>query len=346
MSDVILDIEDLRTYIPTPDGIVRAVNGVSLSVRHGRTLGILGESGCGKTMTGLSIMRITPDPGRIVDGKILYAPKGGGAPVDIAKLEREGKEMAHIRRREISMIFQEPMTAFSPVYTIGNQITEAIMLYDPNTDKKAARARCLELLRDVGLPEAHQLIDQYPFELSGGMRQRAMIAMALACDPRLLIADEPTTAIDVTIQAQIIELLKSLQQKFGMAIIIITHNLGVIAEMADDVAVMYLGKVVESGTIDDILENPKHPYTQALMRSIPGTAPRHSELAVIPGTVPRADRILPGCDFQPRCSQCLEHCDKKKPGTSPVSDGHAVRCFLYSDVEEYDPTPEEVMSRG
>ena len=344
MADPVLEVQDLRTHIPTPDGIVRAVNGTTFTVRDGRTLGILGESGCGKTMTGLSIMRIIPEPGRIAGGSIVYYPKSGD-PVDIALLEREGAEMSRIRRREISMIFQEPMTAFSPVYRVGNQVTEAISLYDATLDKRALRRRCIELLGDVGLPNPKHVIDQYPFELSGGMRQRAMIAMALACDPKLLIADEPTTAIDVTIQAQIIELLQQIQKERGMAVIIITHNLGVIAEMADDVAVMYLGKVVEFGTIDEILERPRHPYTQALMRSIPGNAPRHTELAVIPGTVPRADVIMPGCDFQPRCSRAFDICPHRKPGVT--SDGaHEVRCFLYGDAEEPDPALEEVRARA
>ena len=334
LPSITLEVKDLKTFITTDEGIVRAVNGASFVVNSQTTLGILGESGCGKTMMGNSIMQILPRNARVESGQILYYPKDGQKPVDIVKLDRHGKTMARLRRKEISMIFQEPMTAFSPVYTVGNQITEAILLYDPKMTYKAARKKAIELLHHVGLPRPERIVNQYPFELSGGMRQRSMIAMALASEPKLLIADEPTTAIDVTIQAQVLELLKRLQQELGMSVVIITHNLGVVAELAQNVAVMYRGKVVESGSIDDVISHPAHPYTQALLRSIPGMAIRRQELEVIRGTVPDPYIRLTGCEFGPRCNHRLDICSRVTPGITQLREGHETRCFLYGDAKE------------
>ena len=262
-----LEIKDLKTHFFFDEGIVRAVDGVSLTLDHGKTLGVVGESGCGKSVTAQSILQIVGAGGRIVSGEILFH-RSDGQVVDLTQYKSTSEELRQIRGRDIAMIFQEPMTAFSPVYTVGKQISEAILFHE-NVSQKAARTRVIDLLDKVGIPNAAQRVDAYPFELSGGMRQRAMIAMALACKPTILIADEPTTALDVTIQAQILDLLRSLQEEMGTAIMIITHNMGVIAEMADTVNVMYLGKVIESAPVWELFDNPQHPYTAALLKSIP-----------------------------------------------------------------------------
>ena len=332
----LLSVRDLATHFPLDEGNVVAVDGVSFDLYEGQTLGIVGESGCGKSVTALSIMMALSRPGRIVDGRILYRKRDGNdgpdEVIDLASLEPSGKEMRAIRGAEIGYIFQEPMTAFSPVHTVGNQLIEAIRLHR-DIDKKGARSLAIELLRQVEVPLAEQRLDSYSWELSGGLRQRVMIAAVMASSPRVLIADEPTTALDVTTQAQILDLMRSLQQQSGTAIIMITHDLGVIAEMADHVAVMYLGKVVESAPVDAIFHAPKHPYTKALLRSIPKIdTEAEGELATISGTVPHAYSRPEGCLFHPRCPEFMAGtCDALPPTLLPVSPNHDVSCFLYSD---------------
>jgi peptide/nickel transport system ATP-binding protein len=316
------------------EGTVLAVDGVSFDVTPGATLGIVGESGCGKSVTARSILRIVDRPGRIVEGEIHFrrpAANGGpGATVDLATLDPNGAEMRSIRGAEIALIFQEPMSSFSPVHTIGNQIVEAIMLHQA-VSKREARAQAIETLRHVGVSSPEQRVDQLANQLSGGLRQRAMIAMALSCQPTLLIADEPTTALDVTTQTQILELMRQLQQENGMAIMLITHDLGVIAEMATEVAVMYLGRVVEQAPVDAIFYDPRHPYTRALLRSIPRIRRRARErLTPIAGAVPHPYNRPTGCPFHPRCAEFMAgRCDREAPVLKPVGDRHAVSCFLY-----------------
>jgi oligopeptide/dipeptide ABC transporter ATP-binding protein len=308
--------------------VVRAVDGVSFSIERQKTLGVVGESGCGKSVTGLSIMGLVPmPPGKIVEGKILY--HRNGKIVDITKLNPKGREIRSIRGNEIAMIFQEPMTSLNPVYTIGNQIMEAIILHQ-KVNKKEARERAIEMLTEVGIPLPEQRVDEYPHQLSGGMRQRAMIAMALSCNPSLLIADEPTTALDVTIQAQILELMKKLQEEFRMAIMMITHNLGVVAETSDNVVVMYMGKVVEQSDVRRVFHDPKHPYTQGLMKSIPSLAKRKERLEPIKGVVPDPYDLPPGCVFNPRCPYAQEICMKEEPSFFEVEGGHWAKCWLYA----------------
>lgn len=332
-NDYLLQIKELQTYFDTLDGVVRAVDGVSFSIAPGKTLGLVGESGCGKSVTAASILRLLPQrTSRIVGGEILFN-RIGGDTVDMARLNPDGAMIRSIRGNEISMIFQEPLTSFSPVYTIGAQIAEAVSLHQ-QVNKHEARQRTIRLLEQVGIPNAAQRFDEYPHHFSGGMRQRAMIAMALSCNPRLLIADEPTTALDVTIQAQILELMKSLQEELGMAILIITHDLGVIAEMADEVAVMYMGKVVESGDVRTIFRQPLHPYTVGLMRSIPRLG-QHSKdrLTPIPGSVPDSLTILPGCTFAPRCPAPKRAACFEPVALEEIEPGHWVRCTLYPQDE-------------
>ena len=327
-ADALLEVKDLHTYFELEEGTLKAVNGVSFSIRKNRTLGIVGESGCGKSVTAQSIMRIIPKKNSRMSGQILL--HNGVSAVDIAQLDEDGDQMRDLRGREIAMIFQEPMTAFSPVHTVGNQIMEALFVHG-ETDKRAARKLVIALLDEVGIPAPERRIDEYPFQLSGGMRQRSMIAMAIILNPRLLIADEPTTALDVTIQAQILRLMKRLQRDNGMAIMFITHDLGVIANMADDVAVMYLGKIVEYGEARQIFKDPKHPYTKGLMRSIPkfgGTEGKH--LATIKGTVPVPLDPPDACPFASRCSEFIPgRCDVAMPGAVTVEPGHSVNCVLY-----------------
>jgi peptide/nickel transport system ATP-binding protein len=302
--DLLLDVRDLRVQFPLDEGTVRAVDGVSYSLRRGRTLGVVGESGCGKTVTAQSILRIVPRPGQIVGGEILYYPPDGSV-VDLVTLDSRGERIRKIRGKEIAYIFQEPMAALSPVHTIAHQMIERIRLH-LKLGKAEARERAVDTLARVGMPRPNQTIDRYAHQLSGGQRQRAIIAMALVCHPSLLIADEPTTALDVTTEAQILELLLELQRDFGMAMQYITHNLGVVAELVDDVVVMYLGKPVEYGPVEEIFENPGHPYTRALLRSIPKLGKKsHGRLESIKGMVPDPYRIPAGCAFHPRCPRYL-----------------------------------------
>jgi len=332
MREPLLSVRNLKTYFIQDEGLVKAVDGVSFDVAEGATLGIVGESGCGKSVTARSILRIVDRPGRIVEGEIHFRrPNANGGPgrtVDLAALEPNGAEMRAIRGAEIALIFQEPMSSFSPVHTIGSQIVEAIRLHQPG-GRREARDKTIELLRRVGVSSPEERVDQLSNQLSGGMRQRAMIAMALSCHPTLLIADEPTTALDVTTQTQILELMRQLQQEDGMAIMLITHDLGVIATMATDVAVMYLGRVVEQAPVDAIFHAPLHPYTRALLRSIPRIRSR-ARLVPIAGAVPHPYDRPTGCPFHPRCAEFKAGtCDRQEPRLTRVGDHHTVSCFLY-----------------
>jgi peptide/nickel transport system ATP-binding protein len=333
MADPILSVRDLRTYFLADEGAVRAVDGTSFDLFPGQTLGIVGESGCGKSVTARSILRIVERPGRIIGGEILLR-RADGAVVDLAKLASDGAQMRAIRGGEIGLVFQEPMSSLSAFHTIGNQLIEAIRLHAP-LSKRAARARAIELLAMVGIPRPSQRIDAYSFELSGGLRQRVMIALALAAEPRILIADEPTTALDVTTQAQILELIRRLQRERGLAVILITHDMGVIAEMADHVVVMYLGHEVETGPVDAIFHAPAHPYTRALLRSIPSVlaAPR-ARLATIAGSIPHPFARPSGCPFHPRCPDFMRGtCDKSFPVEAPIGQLHATACHLYTQAQ-------------
>jgi len=343
----LISINDLRTYFHLAEGTVRAVDGVNLEIKRGHTLGIVGESGCGKSMTAHSLMRLVPDPGRIESGEILYykarREEEGYAVddvIDLTTLKANSPEMRDIRGNEISMVFQEPMTAMSPVRTVGKQITEAITLHR-DVSKSEAREIAIDMLANVKLPNPSKTIDDYPFQLSGGMRQRAVIAMALSCHPSLLIADEPTTALDVTTEAQILDLMRDLQDDLGMTIMYITHDLGVIAEMAEEVAVMYLGKIVEQADVNTIFFQPLHPYTRGLLRSIPKLEDairrdrERQKLETIRGMVPDPYSVLPGCPFHPRCPEFMPGlCDQVVPRVLEPEPGHTVRCHLYDDTQE------------
>jgi peptide/nickel transport system ATP-binding protein len=331
MTAPLLEIADLKTHFFTRDGVVRAVDGISFCVYPGETLAVVGESGCGKSVTSLSIMRlIASPPGRIVEGRITFDGQ------DLLSLSE--RKMRDIRGNDISMIFQEPMTSLNPVLTIGRQITETLVLHEGLT-QTAADIRAVEMLRLVGIPEAARRLKQYPHELSGGMRQRVMIAMALACNPKLLVADEPTTALDVTVQAQILELMRELKAKTGTAIILITHNLGLVAEMAQRVIVMYAGKKVEEASVDALFETPRHPYTQALLSSVPRlgsslAATGTTRLAEIPGVVPSLKEMIPGCIFAARCSYATQRCREAYPPLAEKASGHWVACWEADRIME------------
>ncbi len=343
--DTLVEIKDLHTYFYLTEGVARAVDGVDLTIHRGRTLGVVGESGCGKSMTSLSLLQLVPPPGKIESGEILfYKPvqnNGRNATVDVVNitaLDPKGKEIRDIRGNDIAMVFQEPMTAMIPVRTIGQQITESIILHQ-GVSKQSAREQAIDMLARVKMSRPERVIDDYPFQLSGGMRQRAVIAMALSCRPSLLIADEPTTALDVTTEAQILDLMRVLQNDLGMAIMYITHNLGVIAEMADEVAVMYMGKVVEQTDVQRIFSNPLHPYTRGLLGSIPQLnetivhADRSRRLQTIKGMVPDPYKRIVGCPFAPRCPAFMpDLCDKVEPKNVMAEPGHFVRCHLYTET--------------
>ena len=328
-EDWILLVRDLNTHFFTREGVVRAVDGVGFDLAPGQVLGIVGESGCGKSVTALSILGIVDHPGRIVDGRILLRPAQGDTPVHLARLDPKGRHIRSIRGGEIALIFQEPMTSLSPVHTIGQQISETIRLHR-SLGRRQSREQAVEVLRSVGMPDPEEGTKLYPFQLSGGLRQRALIAQALAGEPRVLIADEPTTALDVTTQAQILDLLRDLQKRRGMAIILITHDLGVIAEMADEVLVMYLGKGVERAPVDRIFHSPEHPYTSALLNSMPGVgAAAKQALPSISGTVPPAFRRPDGCSFYPRCPEFLDGtCNRREPEPVMVRPDQEVLCLL------------------
>ena len=353
----LVEIRDLDVRFYLKEGTVRAVNGVDLDIAPNRTLGVVGESGCGKSITARAMLRILPPRGRIVAGSIMLAPRDNGAwktgtvpsersetglspfsePIDVTKLSPKGREIRAIRGADISMIFQEPMTSLSPVHTVGNQIIETIRLHQ-NVSMQEARDQTIEMLKLVGIPMAERRVDAYPHELSGGLRQRCTIAMALSCRPRLLIADEPTTALDVTIQAQILSLLERLQKELDMAVMIITHDLGVVAETADRVAVMYLGRIVEESSAVNVYDHPKHPYTRGLLASIPRIGKGNKErLESIPGSVPDPFSTPPGCPFHPRCEHAIKDvCDLDPPPDprtvpAPGEEVHTVACHLYTD---------------
>jgi oligopeptide transport system ATP-binding protein len=317
----VLEVRNLKTYFYTPDGVVKAVNGVSYVLRDGEALGLVGESGCGKSVSAMSLMRLIPTPpGRIVEGEIVFDGR------DLLKLSDE--EIRRIRGNDIAMIFQDPMTSLNPVLTIGRQISEALELHK-DMSRQQARERTIELLELVGIPSARSRVDDYPHQFSGGMRQRVMIAMALSCEPKILLADEPTTALDVTIQAQILDLIKRLRTELGMAVVLITHDLGVVAGIADRINVMYAGYIVESGPADELFHNPRHPYTLGLLRSIPRIdEPRKEKLVPIEGLPPDLIDAPPGCPFQPRCVYAVDRCVEENPSLEPVSRGHTIACWV------------------
>jgi oligopeptide/dipeptide ABC transporter ATP-binding protein len=343
MNQPLLSVRNLKTYFFLDEGIVKAVDGVSFDVYPGQVVGIVGESGCGKSVAIKSVLRIVPPPGRTAGGQILYRPQkqvsyegaGPDGAIDLGKLDERGKQMRALRGAEIALIPQEPMASFSPVHTIGNQIIEAIRLHQP-VDKKEAWQIAVERMHEVGVPSPEQRMNAYSWELSGGLRQRAMIAMALSCNPSLLIADEPTTAIDVTTQAQVLTLLRGLQASHNMAIIFITHDLGVIAQMADWVVVMYLGRVMEQGPADDIFHNPQHPYTRALLESIPTVhSASRTMLPTIAGSIPHPFNRPPGCPYYPRCVEFMAGvCDQRTPALQPIGERQFVSCFLHHDVAD------------
>ncbi len=323
-EEALLEISQLKLHFFTDKGVVKAVDGVDLTVKEGEVVGLVGESGCGKSVTSLAVMGLVEAPGRIVGGSIRF----GGR--DLTKLSH--KEMRQIRGNEIAMIFQEPMTSLNPVFTIGNQMVEAVRLHR-DVSKRQAREMALEMLRKVGISR-EGILDEYPHQLSGGMRQRVMIAMAMVCRPRLLIADEPTTALDVTIQAQILDLMRSLNREFGTAILLITHDMGVVAEMCDRVVVMYAGQVVEEADVRRIFRATQHPYTSGLLRSIPKLDERRKRLYSIPGNVPSPRKMPAGCRFAPRCDRVMEICREAEPELFTVKPGHLSRCWLHVRGEE------------
>ena len=320
----LLEVKDLQTQFPTRSGLVRAVDGVSFYLDRGELLGLVGESGCGKSITALSVMRLIAPPGKIVNGEILFDGK------DLLKLS--DAEMRQMRGDDIAMIFQDPMTSLNPVFTVGEQIAEALRLHR-RLSRRDARRATIEAMREVAIPDPARRVDDYPHQLSGGMRQRVMIAMALACNPKLLIADEPTTALDVTIQAQILELLNELRKQRDLAVLLITHDLGVVAEVADRVAVMYTGRIVEESPVDELFARPKHPYTEGLLRSVPKLTSEHvakkERLDTIEGTVPRPTDLPPGCHFAPRCPHRMPRCTQEDIPLYELDGSVKVRCVLY-----------------
>lgn len=323
MSDNLLNVKGLKTFFKTESGIVKAVNGVSFKIRRGETVCVVGESGCGKSMTAMSIMGlVSKDTGFNDGGEILFENK------DLLKISDD--EMRDIRGKDIAMIFQEPMSSLNPTFTIGMQLIEPLMLH-ANMNKKEAHEKGIKLLEKVGIPRADKIMKSYPHQLSGGMRQRVMIAMALACNPKLLIADEPTTALDVTIQAQILELMKKIKKDFNTSILLITHDLGVVAEMADYVVVMYAGKVIEEGPVLEIFKRPSHPYTRGLLKSKPVITQNVDELYSIPGQVPNLVGIKDSCYFSDRCEKCMDKCKNEMPQLKIIGDKHKVSCFLYDE---------------
>ena len=323
-DDLILKVENLQTQFDLGRRVVKAVNGVSFHVKKGKTLGVVGESGCGKSVTAHSILQLLPKHGKITGGSITYYSDDG--EIVLSRLPKNGSAMRAIRGKEISMIFQDPMSSLNPVYTIGYQISENLLQHE-KISKKEAMERTVEMLTSLGIPMASSRVRDYPHQFSGGMKQRAMIAMAMVCNPKLLIADEPTTALDVTIQAQILELMKEVQKKYGTSIILITHNMGIVADMADDVAVMYMGRIVEFGTVRQVLGSPQHPYTKALLKSVPVLGVGKNErLETIRGSTPDPSDLPPGCEFAPRCDFADDQC-KTVPPDVDLGGGHRVKCW-------------------
>ncbi len=321
-AEAILEVKNLRTSFPTEDGLVHAVDNVSFNVRKGEALALVGESGCGKTVTAMSIMRLVASPGRITGGEIRFKGR------NLADLPE--REMRHVRGNDIAMVFQEPMTSLNPVFKIGEQVAEAIRIHR-KVSRKQARKQAGDMLELVAIPDPIKRLDDYPHQLSGGMRQRVMIAIALSCDPELLIADEPTTALDVTIQAQIMELLASLQKRLGLAILLITHDLGVVAEFCERVIVMYTGRIVEEARVRDLFANPAHPYTRGLLKSLPSLTAGGQRLPTIKGMVPSIGSLPPGCKFNPRCPDVMPICLGNEPARMVVGEGHDARCYLHGD---------------
>ena len=321
MSEILLEVNNLRTRYITDDGTLYPVDDVSFRVKKGQTLGIVGESGCGKSQTALSIMQLIQKPGQIVEGDVLFKNE--------SLLKKSPDQMREILGNQMAMIFQEPMTSLNPVYTIGDQVSESIQLHQKNSTPEQIKQRAIEMLRLVGIPAPEKRYHEYPHQLSGGMRQRVMIAMAMSCNPELLIADEPTTALDVTIQAQILDLMRKVQKEFNAGMILITHDLGVVAEMCQDVLVMYAGKVVEYGTVEDIFYRPRHPYTKGLLNSIPHfeTGQRLQQLNTIPGLVPNLYKLPKGCRFQDRCQYITDECKSREPQLENLRGVHRVACF-------------------
>ncbi|WP_422122666.1 ABC transporter ATP-binding protein [Planococcus sp. X10-3] len=331
--DKILEVKGLQTTFFTDDGQVPAVDGIDFHIREGEVLGIVGESGCGKSVTSLSIMGLVPSPpGKITHGEILFEN------TDLTKLPE--KKMRDIRGNDIAMIFQEPMTSLNPLFTIGNQLQEAVKIHKKDWSKKQVYNRAVEMMKLVGLPRPEGLMKEYPHQLSGGMRQRVMIAMALLCDPKVLIADEPTTALDVTIQAQILKLIKNLNKELNTAVLLITHDLGVVAETCERVVVMYAGKVVEEGPVADIFKDPQHPYTRGLLESVPDMRFKKERLYSIPGNVPKPGSINTGCRFAPRCEFAFDRCFEETPPLYQTTEEHQTRCFLFDpkEAEKHDRT--------
>nr|WP_294391345.1 ABC transporter ATP-binding protein [uncultured Clostridium sp.] len=327
-EDNILEFHNLQTHFFTDTGTVKAVDGVSFNIPKSSTVGVVGESGCGKSVTSLSIMRLLQGPqGQIVGGEIRFNNKNTGKAIDITRLPMS--EMQKIRGNEISMIFQEPMTSLNPVFTIGAQLAEPIELHNPKMKKKEVEVKVIELLKLVGIADAEGVINRYPHELSGGMKQRIVIAMALCCDPQLIVADEPTTALDVTIQAQVLELLHDLKHKINASIMLITHDLGVVASMCDYVVVMYAGRVIEKGTVHEIFKDPKHPYTVGLIKSLPSLNAGNEKLYSIPGNVPNPINMPNHCYFKNRCDKCFDTCFGDYPSIKKITETHEVSCHLY-----------------
>ena len=332
-TKIVLEVKDLKTKFKVGKRIVHAVNGVSFSLKYGTTLGIVGESGCGKSVTALSIMQLLPKAGFISGGEILYRDRAN-IEYKLSKYRRNGKRIRGIRGKEIAMIFQDPMSSLNPVYKIGSQIAENLHEHE-KIPKIEARKRIVSMLEELGIPIPDERYNDYPHQFSGGMRQRVMIAIAMICNPNILIADEPTTALDVTIQAQILTLMKEVQEKYGTSIILITHNMGIVAETCDEVAVMYMGKVVEFGAIEQIFNNPLHPYTKALLKSVPvlGVG-KNSKLKAIRGITPDASIVFKGCEFEPRCDNASEKCREMPPCNIDMGDNHQVRCWLFEGGRE------------
>lgn len=324
-SSSILDVQGLKTSFFTDDGEVPAVDNMNFYINPGEILGVVGESGCGKSVTSLSVMDLVPNPGKVKEGSIRFKDE------ELTKASK--KRMRQIRGNEIAMIFQEPMTSLNPVFTIGNQMIEGIRIHK-RVSKKEATKIAVNMLKKVGLPRAEQLIGEYPHQLSGGMRQRVMIAMAMACEPELLIADEPTTALDVTIQAQILDLMKRLNEDMNTSILLITHDLGVVADICTRIVVMYAGKVVEEGSVRDIFNDPQHPYTEGLIKSVPDMRSKKNRLYSIPGNVPKPGTVTHGCKFAPRCPYVFDRCTEENPELIDTEEGHRVRCFLHETSRE------------
>ena len=327
MNDYILQVENLKTYFKLDTGTLKAVDDVTFYLKRNETIGIIGESGCGKSVTAHSILRTVQNPGKVLGGRILY--DDGSGPVDLVTCSPDSKAMRKLRGKDISMIFQEPMASLSPVYTIGAQMMEAVLVHQEKKDKKAAKELCMEMLRAVGMPDPEQKYNAYPHQMSGGMRQRVMIAMALACQPQILIADEPTTSLDVTIQAQILDLIREMNEELHSSVLFITHDLGVVSELCDTVIVMYTGHIVEQAPAGELFRDPKHPYTIGLLNAIPVITKDRKPLSTIEGMVPNPTERIKGCSFWPRCPHATERCRTVSPPMKQLSEERKVRCWLF-----------------